>query len=132
MAGFYTSFLMKAWSIVCAVALSVSPLACSVIEGDNADPGALDAPSTTLQLGEGIVVVKNTSYNPAAVAVPVGREVVWTFDDRGVNHTVTADDKSFDSGRLTSGDFRRSFDKAGEYLYHCEVHARMKGTVVVS
>jgi plastocyanin len=44
---------------------------------------------------------------------------------------VTADDGSFDSGRWTEGEFTRVFDQPGEFRYHCEVHARMKGTVVV-
>lgn len=119
-------------SVTCAVVLALSLSACSIIEGDRADPGALEGPSTTLQLGEGVVVVRDIAYKPQRVAVPVGREVVWTIDDSGVTHTVTADDESFDSGRLTNGDFRRTFERAGEYAYHCEVHARMKGTVLVS
>ena len=117
----------------CALALAASLLtACSGLGGSNDDPGALSAPSTTLALGEGVVIVKNISYNPARIAVPVGREVVWTIDDNGVNHSITADDSSFDSGKMASGQFKFSFGSAGEFAYHCTVHARMKGTVVVS
>jgi plastocyanin len=73
--------------------------------------GAVPGPPTTIKVGEGLVVVKNIAYNPKRVTTPVGREVVWTFDDGGVTHSVTADDGSFDSGRLTSGEFRRAFDQ---------------------
>ena len=106
--------------------------ACSIFEGGNTDGGAVPGPSTTIAAGEGVVVVKNIAYNPRTVAARVGQEVAWTIDDNGVTHTITADDGSFDSGRLQSGDFKRVFDQPGEKGYHCQVHARMKGTVVVS
>ena len=75
---------------------------------------------------------KNTSFNPARVTTRVGQDVVWRFEDNGLNHTVSADDASFDSGRQGSGEFKRAFTKPGEIAYHCNVHARMKGTVVVT
>ena len=94
--------------------------------------GAVPPPPTTIQLSEGVVVVQNLSFNPQRIQTPVGREVVWRFSDNGLAHTVTADDKSFDSGRMPSGEFRRRFDQPGEIAYHCEVHRTMKGTVAVS
>ena len=94
--------------------------------------GAVPPPPTTVQLSEGVVVVQNLSFNPQRIQTPVGREVVWRFSDNGLVHTVTADDKSFDSGRMPSGEFRRRFDQPGEIAYHCEVHRTMKGTVAVS
>ncbi|HLF40061.1 MAG TPA: hypothetical protein VI854_01175 [Acidimicrobiia bacterium] len=106
--------------------------ACSVFEGDNADGGAVPGPPTTISAGDGSVIVKNIAFNPKTITVAVNQEVAWTIDDNGVTHTVTADDRSFDSGRLQTGDFKRVFDQPGEVAYHCEVHARMKGTVVVT
>jgi len=47
-------------------------------------------------------------------------------------HTVTADDKSFDSGRKSAGSWSQTFTKAGTVAYHCEVHSKMHGTVVVA
>jgi plastocyanin len=77
------------------------------------------------------VILANIAYNPPRITVPAGREVTWRWNDNGLAHTVTADDGSFDSGRRTEGEFTRVFDQPGEFRYHCEVHARMKGTVVV-
>jgi plastocyanin len=94
--------------------------------------GAVPSPPTTIQLSEGVVVVQNLTFNPPRIETAVGREVVWRFSDNGLAHTVTADDKSFDSGRMPSGEFRRRFDQPGEIAYHCEVHRTMKGTVAVS
>jgi plastocyanin len=102
-----------------------------LFEGGNTNGGAVAPPPASGGAGEGKVVIQGIAYNPARVEVPAGQELVWTFDDNGLTHTVTANDGSFDSGRLASGEFRRAFATAGEVLYHCEVHARMKGTVVV-
>ena len=62
--------------------------------------GYVIPPSTSLPTArEGTVVVKGVAFNPKEVQTSVGKEVVWTFDDGGLEHTVTADDGSFDSGR---------------------------------
>ena len=115
-----------------ALVLAVTVLGgCSLFEGDDANGGAVAPPPASVAAGEGKVVVQGIAFNPARVEVPAGRELVWTFADNGLTHSVTADDGSFDSGRMTSGDFRRTFATPGEIAYHCEVHARMKGTVVV-
>src|SRR5437870_3116548 len=90
------------------------------------------AASTTVTAPEGGVLVRNMAYTPKRIEVPVGKEVVWTFDDGGVSHTVVADDYSYSSSISTFGEFRHTFGAPGEYAYHCEVQARMKGTVVVT
>ena len=104
---------------------------CSLFEGGNTNGGAVAPPPASVAAGEGKVVIQGIAYHPGRVQVSVGQELVWAFDDNGLTHSVTADDGSFDSGRLASGEFRRAFATSGEIPYHCEVHARMKGTVVV-
>jgi plastocyanin len=81
---------------------------------------------------EGQVLVKSIAFTPKEVRTTVGNQVTWKFDDGGLEHTVTADDNSFDSGRMSSGTFNHSFTTAGTFEYHCQVHARMHGTVVVT
>ncbi len=83
-------------------------------------------------VGEGQVLIKGIAFTPRDVRTPVGKPVTWTFDDGGLEHTVTADDKSFDSGRKPSGTFERTFSAPATIAYHCEVHTRMKGTIVVT
>jgi hypothetical protein len=78
----------------------------------------------------GDVVVQGHAFNPAEVRVRPGEEVTWTFNDRDP-HTVTADNKSFDSGKRQDGDFRLKFDQPGTYSYHCAIHPDMKGRVLV-
>jgi plastocyanin len=80
----------------------------------------------------GQVLVKSISFTPKEVRATVGKPVTWKFDDGGLEHTVTADDNSFDSGRMSSGTYDHSFTAAGTFNYHCQVHARMHGTVIVT
>ena len=83
-------------------------------------------------VGEGQVLVKSIAFTPKEVRATVGQTVTWKFDDGGLEHTVTADDKSFDSGRMSSGTYPKIFNTPGTIPYHCEVHVRMKGTIVVT
>lgn len=83
-------------------------------------------------VAEGQVLVKGIAFTPNEVRTPVGKPVTWNFEDGGLEHTVTADDKSFDSGRMSSGSYPKIFNTPGTIAYHCEVHARMKGTIVVT
>jgi plastocyanin len=70
-------------------------------------------------------------YDPATVTVPAGATVVW-LNKGNEDHSVTADDRSFDSGLKKSGaTFSRVFPQPGTYTYHCQPHPWMKGLVEV-
>jgi hypothetical protein len=78
------------------------------------------------------VNIVDFAFDPAAVEVPVGATVTWT-NGGGAPHTATADDGSFDSRRLQPGEsFSQTFDAAGSFPYHCEIHPQMTGTVTVT
>jgi plastocyanin len=66
---------------------------------------------------------------PATITISRGDVVRWK--NRGsVAHTSTS--SAWDSGRIApGGTFRRRFARAGTFDYHCTIHARMTGTVVV-
>ena len=71
------------------------------------------------------------NYDPATVTVPPGGTVVWLNKGKE-DHSVTADDRSFDSGLKKSGaTFSRVFPRSGTYTYHCQPHPWMKGLVEV-
>lgn len=77
------------------------------------------------------VEIGDSAFSPDEVTIDAGDLVEWTNreDER---HTVTADDSSFDSGELDDGEtFRRRFQEAGTYRYHCELNRRMAGVVSV-
>lgn len=75
--------------------------------------------------------MKNISYMQARMQIEVGTTVVWSNTDP-LAHTVTAVDKSFNSGLVDPGKtFRHTFTKAGTYTYYCMPHPFMKGVIVV-
>jgi uncharacterized repeat protein (TIGR01451 family) len=70
-------------------------------------------------------------YAPDNITIKAGDTITWT-NDGSLVHTVTPDDKSFDSGVLNKGDaWTHTFDSPGTYTYHCTPHPWMKATIVV-
>jgi plastocyanin len=77
------------------------------------------------------VQIKDFKYAPPTMTVHVGDTVHFVNDDSEA-HTVTAEDKSFDSAGLDTGDaWDHAFTKAGTYKYFCALHPFMKGTITV-
>jgi plastocyanin len=77
------------------------------------------------------VTIAGFAFSPATVTVSVGDTVTWTNND-GVAHTATANNGAFDTDNIAGGDSDSvTFDSAGTFAYHCEIHPAMTGTVVV-
>lgn len=77
------------------------------------------------------VEIKDFNYLPANLKVKAGTEVTFTNADEFA-HTVTAKDKSFDSGNMDKDAvFKQTFDKAGTYEYFCSIHNSMTAKVTV-
>lgn len=101
--------------------------------GHAASSGTLPSPSA-----EGTSAVKtyhmdlaNYSFSPETLTIEAGAKVVFSNKD-DVEHTVTADDGSFDSGLFGKGKtYEMTFAKAGVYKIHCKPHDRMVATIVV-
>ncbi|HEY2596611.1 MAG TPA: plastocyanin/azurin family copper-binding protein [Chloroflexota bacterium] len=80
--------------------------------------------------------MQGISFDQTEVHVQPGQPVVWS-NASGTEHTVTADDGSFDSGDVEAGDqFTVPFDAAGTYPYFCQYHGAaggvgMSGVIVV-
>ena len=113
------------WPLVAALAMAGGlvvlgpPVAAPAAEG------------TRVQMVDNEPDLTNWHFDPAEVTVPAGATVVWLNKGKE-DHTVTADDGSFDSGmKRTGATFQRAFPKAGSYAYHCAPHPWMKGTVRV-
>jgi len=71
------------------------------------------------------------TFQPNTLTVAVGETVVWTNAGHA-NHTVTANDKPFDSGNLAPGQsFSWTASQPGTYAYFCSYHPWMTGTVTV-
>jgi plastocyanin len=91
-----------------------------------AQHGDIGPPPATARASIGFADVQ-----PARLDVLTGDTVTWTNDSVRA-HTVTADDGSFDSGRLiSSATFNRTFDASGAIGYHCMLHPSIRGVVGV-
>jgi plastocyanin len=78
------------------------------------------------------VSIQNMQFDPDNVGAATGDTVRWT-NTMGMQHTVTADDGSFDSGPIAQGEtFSQVFNAAGSVGYHCEIHPQMTGTIIVT
>lgn len=77
------------------------------------------------------IAIKGTSFEPNAVTVAVGDTVTFTNTNRA-QHTATADDGSFDTGRLKMGETATvTMETAGTVAFKCTVHPGMRGTIEV-
>lgn len=115
-------------------AATVAPAAATPAVTQAADGGyGAPAPATEAPpaAAGSTVGIKSFSFTPASITIAVGDSITWTNND-SAGHTVTADDGSFDSGRLSNGaSFTQAFATAGTFTYHCAIHSSMKATVVV-
>lgn len=77
------------------------------------------------------VAVRGMKYVPETLEVKAGDKIIWVNEDI-VPHTVTAADKTLDSGLMQP---KQSWswvaEGKGERPYVCVFHPTMKGTVVV-
>ena len=77
------------------------------------------------------VRIVDFNFDPPTINTTVGTTITWTNAGPS-NHTVTANDGSFDAGTiLVNAKFSFTATKAGTYAYHCSIHPTMQGTLVV-
>ncbi|WP_412538547.1 cupredoxin domain-containing protein [Longispora sp. K20-0274] len=81
--------------------------------------------------GDTTVEVKDFTFTPQNLSVPVGAKVTWKFDD-GAKHNVKASDGSFASADLNNGaTYSFTFTKTGTFPYICGLHQFMTATITV-
>jgi plastocyanin len=92
-------------------------------------PTAQNNPNPTDQ-----VKIENFTFSPIAITVKKGTTVTWTNKD-STAHTVTADkgEQGPASGSLQQGGtYAFTYNTVGTFAYHCNFHANMTGTVIVT
>ncbi|MGO4173091.1 cupredoxin family copper-binding protein [Bosea sp. TAF32] len=78
------------------------------------------------------VKIENFTFAPKALSVKVGTVVTFENDD-DIPHLVVANDGSFRSKALDTGDsYAFTFTKSGEYPYFCALHPHMQGSITVT
>ncbi len=92
--------------------------------GGGGGPAAPGAPDT--------IVIKNFTFMPTTLTVAPGTEIT-VIDQDQAPHTMTANDKSFDSGTISGGQHGEVTApiKPGSYPYVCTIHQYMTGTLIV-
>ena len=109
-----------------AVGVAAFAVAAASASGSAAQPAGQLLPAVLT------IHVKDFKFNPTPAKIHVGDRVTFVNDDDEA-HTVTANDKSFDSEGLdTGGSWQHVFTKPGTYNYFCELHPYMKATIVVA
>ncbi len=91
-----------------------------------------EQPQTSHQAADATVKIRNFKFEPANLAIAVGKTVQFINVDEEP-HTATATDGTFNSKALdTNQTWNYTATKPGTYPYICSVHPFMKGTLTVT
>ena len=132
---------MSVWKMAIVAAGSALVLAACGSSTSDGGGGTACTPKGGTTSGTASQVVKinpdpNTvgTFAPPTVSVTKGQTVEWDWFDNSAQHSVTAEDTTtFDSGLCSAGaKFFVTFNTAGDFKYHCTIHAAMTGDVKVS
>jgi plastocyanin len=93
----------------------------------------LRAPSSGATPTRQRLVQRDTSFSPAAIAVPVGSVVEFPNEDPFFHNVFSySAPKRFDLGRYPQGESKSvAFDRAGVVKVYCEVHESMRAAIIV-
>ncbi len=99
--------------------------------GEGSASTAQSAEAAPAAAGES-VAIKDFTFNPPTINVPVGGSVTWTNQDTPPHTATGLDREALQSGAIAPGaSFTQAFDTAGTIEYFCEFHPNMKGSIVV-
>ena len=118
-------------TIALAVAVPLAALIAVVVTLDVTSDNTGSAGAATGAKTPNAITIANFQFSPEPFVVKAGSTVKVTNDD-GTAHTVTAADKSFDTGDVDGGATATiTLAKAGTYKYFCDIHNYMTGTIEV-
>lgn len=93
-------------------------------------PAATDSGATTPSgTKANTLTIQDRTFS--ALTVKAG-DAISIVNADSVDHTVTADDGSFDVAAPASSTATLTITKAGTYAIHCKIHSTMHGTIVVT
>jgi plastocyanin len=82
--------------------------------------------------GEVDVAIADFAFDPANITATVGQTVTFSNSD-SAPHTATLDDGSCTTPNINQNASNGlTFNAAGTYPFHCNIHPNMKGTITVS
>ena len=94
---------------------------------------AVKKATTTVKPAAAAVTIKNFAFNPSKVTGKAGKPIMIMNAD-GFPHTFTADDgKTFNTNAIKGGtSVSVTIAKAGTYMFHCNIHHSMMGTITIT
>ena len=104
------------WPVVPVVALVTMVATGCGDAGDGSSPDGGRATKT--------ITISDFEFAPETLDVKVG-DTIRVDNKDSAEHTVTATDKSFDTGRFASGTKTFTVTRAGRFEYLCDVHPFM-------
>jgi plastocyanin len=118
------AILLAAVIAVLGLVVSYGSAAGSTDVGDRTAAVSTILPNT--------VVIKNFAFGPATMVVAPGTKITVVNQDKAP-HTVTAVNKSFDTGTIAGGQrgVLTAPSTPGTYPYVCTIHPSMTGTLIV-
>ena len=118
------AILLAAVIAVLGLVVSYGSAAGSTDVGDRTAAVSTILPNT--------VVIKNFAFGPATMVVAPGTKITVVNQDKAP-HTVTAVNKSFDTGTIAGGQrgVLTAPSTPGTYPYVCTMHPSMTGTLTV-
>lgn len=135
--GEYSATLQSSAGASNSESTSVSPVDDHLSETDNYDGTVADftgQEQVTVTVGKAGDYEQFYVFDPPAIRVDAGTEVVWEWVGE-VGHNVVEADGEFESNlqNEAGSEFSHTFEESGTYLYHCEPHEALgqKGAVVV-
>ena len=117
-----------------AIAVALGAVACG--GGSYSSPASPTtstppAGGSAVSIPVGAQTLGNRAYAPDEIDVAPGTTVTWVNADSQA-HTSTSNVAGWDSGIVApGGQFSFVFPTAGTFEYHCTLHPRMVGRVVV-
>jgi plastocyanin len=125
---------------IATLALATVALTAAACSSTNADSGTPAAPAGPTDPNAPVVVAKDLRFTTPEVTVTAGRPLELSFDNEdGAPHNVAIyTDSSAGTavfqGQVFSGSATRVYEvpalAAGSYLFRCDVHPDMQGTIV--
>ena len=122
---------MNSYARRAAILLTVLCAVLGVVVGCGSG-GSSGAGSVSTPRTPNTIVIDKFAYAPVVLTVAPGAKVTIINQDPAA-HTVTAKDKSFDSGTIAMGERGEitAPSKPGSYPYFCIFHQYMAGTLIV-
>jgi len=121
--------------------LKLTVIALGVALISHADSGEVSAATVTVNVGDFWFCNSSFSGSVCPTSIRTGDSVTWNWVGTNSHSTTACSDATFttcgaaqgwDSGIKTTGTFSMTFNNAGTFYYHCEVHPTlMQGKIGV-